>query len=583
MALIPLQGTLGEKRAAHLLRRSIFGPSKVQIDLFANLSAPEAVQMLFMADLPDPELPIDPATGTEWVLSGTTDQNSGGNELIRFFKSWFLGQMMGNNIPQEQQLSFIAREKVVLFMHTHFTTKESVVNNSRALYFQNQLFRQFAFDRFADESIEPINFKSLSQKICIDNAMLRFLDGRLNVKNNPNENFARELLELYTIGRGLEATLPEASAPGDYILFTEQDIQQAALVLSGWNTDETFSNIDEATNLPKGIVKGGANANQHDNGIKTFSERFNGAVIQPDEALLQNGNPTEESALDEISQLIDLIYSNEETAKHICRKLYRFYVYHDITEAIDEAVINEMARTFAANDYKIQPVLEELLQSQHFYEAGGSVDDNQFGGIIKSPLDLTVGTFKSFGLNPPSMTDSPEDFYEFTGEILNIVEGQGMNFYEPFEVAGYSAYHQFPTYNRNWISTNYLARRYDFIRNIMTGMNEEMPLMGIDALSFTREQFGEIAGDARELVMAYCRFLLPNFESIAFEASPSGEITSERLNYFLFAFLSDPQIDEDPESAWTFRWNNGVDDEVIQNQLVNLLNAIMQSPEYQLF
>lgn len=581
MALAALQGQLGPKRAAHLLRRATFGPTKEQIQLFAGLNAQQAVERLFVSDLPDPELPLDPATGQEWFISGATNANSGGMDLIRFFKGWCLGQMMRTDVANIEAYS--TREKLVFFYHTHFTTKETVVNNSRSLYFQNELFRRFAFDGLADETNGEVNFKALTRKICIDNAMLRFLDGRLNLRGNPNENFARELLELYTIGRGLEGTLPETSEPGDYILFTEQDVQQAALVLTGWDTDENFETLDEETGLPRGVLRGGdENGNQHNNEVKTFSDRFNGATIQPNEALLLNGNATYESALDEITQLIDMIYASNETALHICRKLYRYYVYHEITQELSDTVITEMANTFVSSGYQIQAVLEELFQSRHFFDAEDGFDDNNFGGLIKSPLDLTIGTIRFFETETPDATADPEGFYNFTDGILRAMEEQGMNFYEPFEVAGYAAYHQFPIYNRNWISTNYLARRYDFIRSFLPTMAVEMPeMVSIDALDYTRNRFSDDAQDARNLLIEYTSFLLPNFENIDFDAA-EGEVTAERLNYFLFAFLRDPQIDEDPEAAWTFRWNNGVDDEVIQNQLVSLLNAIMQSPEYQL-
>src|SRR5260221_12669463 len=99
--------------------------------------------------------------------------------------------------------------------------------------------------------------------------MLRVLDGDLNVDGSPNENYARELHELFTIGRGLEGTLPPVTTPGDYYVYTEQDVQSAAKVLSGWDIDTTFSNIDADTNLPRGIVRGSTNnASSHVNSVK---------------------------------------------------------------------------------------------------------------------------------------------------------------------------------------------------------------------------------------------------------------------------------------------------------------------------
>src|SRR5690606_6941155 len=117
--------------------------------------------------------------------------------------------------------------------------------------------------------------------------------------------------------------------------------------------------------------------------------------------------------------------------------------------------------------YKLQPVVENLLCSEHFYDSnnGGFVDDN-FGGIIKSPIDLVVGTLRTFSFELPSMNTDATGFYERTGVMLGSIEELGMNFYEPFDVAGYEAYHQFPIYHRSWITPNTLARRYNFIREL---------------------------------------------------------------------------------------------------------------------
>ena len=359
MPLPQYTGLLGNRRAAHLLHRASFGPTKEEIDNFATLTPTLAIAKLFQQPLPDPLLPIDPKTGTEWFISGTTDANSGDNDLQEFFKGWFISQMLSVGIDSNLSLAYSTREKVVFFIHSVLTAIQSKIENSRSLYFENQLYRLFALDK---TSLLKFNFKELSKKVCVDNAMLRLLDGNLNIKGSPNENYARELHELYTIGRGLEGTLPKVADPGDYFLYKEQDVQAAARVLSGWDIDTTYSNIDPDTLLPRGKVRGGlTNASGHDNDVKTFSDRFNSSTIQPNPTLLTGNNATEASAIDEISQLIDLIYSKPETARNICRRVYRFFVYHEITQTIDDTIVAEMANTFTANGFKLQPVLEDLF------------------------------------------------------------------------------------------------------------------------------------------------------------------------------------------------------------------------------
>ncbi|HEY0653521.1 MAG TPA: DUF1800 family protein [Chryseosolibacter sp.] len=579
MPLPEYNGTLGLKRAAHLLRRATFGATKAQIDQFAALTPAAAISQLFRTTLPDPVLPPDPETGMPWFNTPESDANSDDDELQTFFKSWFIGQMMSEGISPELSLAYSTREKLVLFLHTHFTCIQSKVSNSRAMYFQNQLFRIFSRD--ALNPSPEVNFKELTVKVSIDNAMLRLLDGNLNVKGSPNENYARELLELYSIGRGLEGTLPAPTGPGDYLLFTEQDVQAAARVLSGWELDDDFATLDPDTSLPRGRVRGGTmNASAHDNDTKTFSSRFNNAVIQGKPVLMNGGNATQESALDEIRQLIDLIYSKPETAKNICWKIYRFFVYAPHTPAtsiaIDSAIITEMANTLVASGYKIQPVIENLLRSQHFYEAGAAdVKDDNFGGIIKSPLDLVIGTLRAFSIQMPSMMTQPEQFYVAGQHIQDTIANLGMNFYEPYDVAGYESYHQYPIYHRSWITPTYLARRYEFARNIVTAANAQM--FSVNVYDYVNTNFATVAPDSRALIIELSKYFLPVADNLSFDdaADDSASLTSKRLNYFKSRFLQ--QFDE---AYWTTRWNQGALD--LRDQLEFLFNALLQSPEYQL-
>ncbi len=456
MPLSALQGQLGSSRAAHLLRRATFGANRGDIATFSSLTASEAIQILFDENLTEPELPINPETGQGWLLGEPLGEETGLRDLNNQLIMWMIG--LGADVTKP--LNFSTREKLVFFWHTHFTTKSEKVANSRHLYHQIELFRQFAFDSYLPAEL---NFNSFLQKISIDNAMLRFLDGSQNVKGSPNENYARELMELYSIGRGLEGTYPTDLPQGDYVNYTEQDVQAAARVLSGLKIDNDFTIIDEDTQLPRGRVEPGA----HDNDTKVFSHRFNNQEISPD----------------------PLLMGQAESARFICRKLYRFYVYHEIDEALQNEVIQSMADSLVANNYKIQPVIEELLQSEHFYEAAlPSTDDDKFGAIIKSPLDLVLGTYRFFNLALADPLTEYDLFYSQVGSLRQLIDRMGMNYYEPFEVAGYPAYHQYPAFNRNWISSNYLTNRYDFINytfNICQSLsfNSTKPTFEIDEIN----------------------------------------------------------------------------------------------------
>ena len=576
MPLTPFSGVLGPTRAAHLLRRATFGSTPALINQLAALTPTQAISLLFNDQAPMPELPKNPETGEDWLLSGKLGEELSNRGLTQQLLLWLIGLACDPSRP----VSFSTREKMVYFFHTHFTTKQEKVGNSRTLYFQNALFRLFAFDK---NQPAEINFKSLLKKISVDNAMLRFLDGSQNVKGSPNENYARELMELYSIGRGLEGTFPTDLPAGDYLNYTEQDVQAAARVLSGITLDEDYLSLDPETNLPRGKVA----TNSHDNTTKQFSERFNNTVISPNPLLMPNGQPTQESVLDEVSQLIDMITAQPESAIFICRTLYRFYVYHEVTEEIQNTVIAEMATSLAANNFKLQPVLEELFSSKHFYDTVATgVDDDKFGGIIKSPIDLVAGTCRAFNLTLPNYLTDYDTFYTQTFGFYQRMQRMGQSYYEPFEVAGYPAYHQYPAFNRNWISSNYLANRYDLIRSLFVMMNQQSPDMpAFDPVQFTKSNIDNaIAADPRQLIIAYVQLLFPVHFNLTFDtnADDNAGITAERMNYFLQAFLYEPQLDADPEAEWTNRWNANYEMDVVEGQLLKLINALLQTPEYQL-
>ncbi len=410
--------------------------------------------------------------------------------------------------------------------------------------------------------------------------MVALLDSRLNVKDNPNENYARELLELYTIGKGLNGEIPATGTQGDYFYFTELDVQSAAKVLSGYDVDDTFATIDPDTLIPRAKIKanGGGQPNQHDNTVKQFSARFGNATITP---TVPGTQPTEVSMLDEIDQLINMIYSQAETPKNICRKIYRYYVYHDITATIDSTIIADMVTTFTTNNYKIEPVIRELLQSQHFYDAGDmSIDNDNFGAIIKSPLQLVAETLNFFEYQLPDYISQSESFYLKSGTLLRTVENQGMKLMNPFDVAGYEAYHQFPLYHRMWINTNALTQRYKFIFDTMTTENMDPDNVTVDLYPFMKLRFAGTASDPDAFIRELASYLLPMY-------SEGPEITTARLDWFKAQlFKLGLALPQGPLAFWQFSWANGdsipASKDDSRGMLQDLVNAMMQSPEYQL-
>jgi len=550
MASLPtLQEMLGVKRAAHLLRRATFGATKKEIDEFSAITPQAAVARLLPREYNLPVPPRDHATGQNWVSPAPTDANSGTEDLLHQVKCWWLQQMTYAPLS--------AVEKMTFFMHTHFTNMSSRMRYAPALYYQVQLFRYYALG----------NIKTLSKIICLDNGMLRVLDGHLNVVGRPNENFAREFFELYTIGKGA------SRGPNDYTTFTEDDVIEAARIFSGYQEDKEFTNLDPETGFPQAILQTNDQglAHRHDAGFKQFSAAFGNQQIAPTE--LVNDKATAAAALDEIDQLVEMIFDQEATARHLCRKLYRYLVYYEITDEVETQIIAPLATILRESNYELRPVLEALLTSRHFYDLDNSVDqDDNIGAIIKSPLELVIGLFRFFRHQMPEENDLARFYEAYHKGILKPLSEQGLEFIEPFEVAGYAAYHQGPAYHRNWISANFLARRYEFSRLMIDGVtNEDDELLyKFDVVAYVNDPDNvSDPSDPEQLVKELLDYLLPQ------------EITKERFQYFLKIIL----LDNLSEINWQFEWQayqQSGDDAAVRVQLENLLHTIIQSPEFQL-
>jgi uncharacterized protein (DUF1800 family) len=556
-SLIPVTGQLGERKAAHLLRRATWGPNISSIKDFAALTADQALTTLF-TDPPVPDPPIDLLTSESWVnppvYPAATDLNSEQTDLFNYFKIWHLEQMRksGNNL----------KERLTWFFHTHLPVAWTVINRSEAIYYQNALYRYYAFD----------SFKDLFKKVCLDNAMLRYIDGETNDKDSPNENFAREMFELYSIGRGHQI------AEGNYTNYTEDDIRAACKVLTGWKFDETFSIYDPDTGLPTGELIGPPLndplppniATRHDPGVKTFSAAFQNQSIQPFE--LSEGLATKAAALKEFDDLIEMIFVQPETARFLVRKIYRFFVYYDIPAEIETDIITPLADTFRNSGYEIRPLLEQLLKSQHFYDMDNAVtSDDNLGAIIKSPLEVIFGSLRFFDIEMPAvLADLCNKSY--IGGILGFISDQGLDLYEPIDVAGYPPYHQEPTFNRDWITPTSLAYRYHFSFALL-GNESESPDYGfrLDIVDWVRNSgFISNPADAAILVHTLTDYMF------------AVELNEERRNYF----LNDVFLENLPAATWQNEWNayiGGGNDTVVRERLETLVAAIMQTPEYQLF
>ncbi len=575
MPLNPVSGTLGPVRARHLLRRLTFGPNQQQIDAFAGLSVNAALSRLFdnLAAPPPPVLPEGDAPAVPPNYAWTNKAPMEGERDFVFmgaFMNWWLGAMYHDNT---------ALEKLVFFLHTIITNKDQVGGGTRDMYWQNVLFRTYLANDLSGTNPRFNRYPQFIKKVIADSSMLSFLDGKINVKGRPNENFAREMFELFTISKG------EQRGPGDYTTFTEDDIKSAAKVLTGWaeidwGKPEAFT-PDPDTGLPTGKPRQfEGTATAHDNTVKTFSSVFGGATVTP-----AANPPTPASMADEVGQLVDMIYAQQAAARYVCRRIHRFFVHWHITDAVENEVIAPMAQTFIGSGFRLRPVLEELFGSEYFYEAATGINDDKPGCIIKSPLELTMGTMRYFNVAVAPV--NTQELHNQMGNIRGIMTEMGLPLLDPYDVAGYEAYHQAPGYNRNWITTNTLAKRYEFINKLFNEMNgwgfsvdllawANSPQSGItNALATAPVTVGSKTY-ALDLIKHVADRMLPY-------SSLGNEITQERYNYFAEYHLGGLEF-----ANWVFNWNNrnGGSMDIKADataRLKNLYNTVMQSPEYQLF
>ncbi|MFA7273789.1 MAG: DUF1800 family protein [Crocinitomicaceae bacterium] len=546
-SLNPISGMLGAQNAAHLLRRATFGPRIQDIQTFSNLTANAAFQLLIQPQTA-PSLPIDFLSGTDWVYPNTVDINRNANTISDFTSAWWIDNMRisGANLT----------DRMVWFYHTHFPLIISRAEGSPQFSLDYlRLLRYYAIG----------NYKDLARAICIDNAMLIHLDGYLNVKGSPQENFAREFLELYTVGKGAQV------GPEDYTNFTEVDVKALTKVFTGWGLDSTYQTIDPITNLPTGKVKGnGTFSSQHDVSNKQFSTAFNNTLIQTTN--VSGGNTTIQGVYDELDAAITMIFNSPHTSKNICRRIYREFVYYNITAEIETDIIGPLAVILEQNNFEITSVLQVLFASEHFYDLDTApTNDNNIGAIIKSPLDLMVGTLRLFELIVPNKTTDLENHYGLYGQLLGQLELKGLTFFEPYDVAGYDAYFQVPEFQRYWISANYLANRYKFAEFLIDGFiaTGGTVLLKLDFVQFVKDNCSNPA-NATLMLQELVEWMIPI------------QLATVRFDYFKDTIL----LETISAANWSVEWNNYLltnNDAVVRIHLEKLALGMMQSPEYQLY
>jgi len=542
MSLTPLTSNLGVSRAKHLLRRACFHYNKEILYTVSALNAEQAIDYLLQDNTVTYEEPYDPLPSDNphgfWLSSSEypPDIPNQGRKRGLLSQWWFYNMVNRNNL----------KDKLLFFLHTTFTISKGDVGASHYFYDHLRLLEQYCDG----------NLRELAKKITLDNAMLNYLDNTQNNANNPNENYAREFLELFTITKG------EQIGEGDYSTYTEDDVIQAARVFSGFKTMLDRSIIDSDTGIPMGRIS----VNQHDQTDKIFSYAFDNYELQ--------AGVDENSIMDELHEFVDMIFDKEATAKAYVEKLYRFFVKSEWGSADETNIINPLTQLLIDNDYEIMPVVRTILSSQHFYDANDTdPSDEILGSIVKSPLQLLSSAIRNLGFTIPDPNNDMENYYKFSKFFLDntFFPMAGMILFGPSTVAGYPAVFQAPDYDRQWFSSSTILARYKMIECLINGRNA---LGGngqfgaaVDTVLIIENNISS-PGNIYNLVNDIAEILYP------------FGIQQERIEYFAELIL-----DGYPGYYWEDTWNNYLengDDTIVRNKLNILITAMFNAAENQL-
>ncbi len=385
--------TLDFDGARHLLARAAFGATPDEIRALEGEDHATAVDRLLAGIRREA---ITPAP--EWIGEGPTElrqkqraaeaeraearrkPGSDGKPLVvtrpieeqgRELRNWWIEEMLVTDQPMT--------ERLVLFWHNHFTSSLQKVRFPPALWRQNALFRREAAG----------NYATLLRAVARDPAMLIYLDGMRSVARRPNENFARELLELFTLGEGH---------------YDEADIKAAARAFTGWTVDRQTGAF-------------AARPAEHDGGEKRFlgqSGRFGG------------------------DDIVTILLGHPRTAETVVEKLWREFV----SPTPDPVEVARLAASFR-RDYEIKPLLRALLTGEAFRDPANR------GTLIKSPVDLIVGTIHLLGLPVPEKT-----------QLSRMMQGLGQSLFDPPNVKGWPG-------GDAWVSTYTLLLRQQYLRRII--------------------------------------------------------------------------------------------------------------------
>ena len=387
------------------------------------------------------------------------------------------------------------------------------------------------------------NFKTLIKDVAKTPAMLVYLGNQYSTATVPNENFARELMELFTMGK-----VPTQN-------YIENDVIAASKVFSGWRV----SGFSTAYPLVSAF-----NSGYHNQADKTFSLNFGNTIIY---------NQTGANGANEFDIFFDLLFTQQQDtiAKYLCRRIYRYFIYYDIDANIEANVIVPLAALLVANNWQMAPVMSTLFKSEHFFDMANR------GVMIKNPVDFITGTLRTLNINTTPAAGATQVVNQYT--VWNYFQSYGLNNLEQGmgmvpTVSGWKAYYQEPAFYQNWINSNTIQQRATLITNFINGFTRGSTSIKIDPIAFVQQFPDTTIQDPDMLIDTIVQYLLSVDLAASFKSDTKiqtllgGQVTN---NY------------------WTTAWNNykGAPTNtsylnIVKTRLNSLLTTILQLAEYQL-
>ena len=411
---VPITGTLGNKtgldwvsplanesaRVAHLLRRATFGATQDELQQAQSDGYARTVERLLDAKA------VEPAP-----FPGGDEASSEKPLNIGQLQQWWIDHMLTTPTP--------FAERMTLFWHGHFTSDARKVGaQDPFLYWQNRTWRRFALS----------DLRTMLHEVTVDPAMLRYLDLAQSTGRNPNENYSRELMELFTMG-------PEA--------YTEDDVRAAAKALAGWRTPLTQPVID--ANLKRQMMQGGQTPKNPPkaDAVRTGIFERNRSYTGPAFSFLGEFKVWNTDAV------LDKILEQEATAPFIVRKV----LTHFATPTPSDAYVARLAASFRRNRYDVKGLMRDVFMSPEFVAAPS------YRALIKTPTEFMVNAAKALGDRTVGRL------------ILGNAQGMGQVLFDPPSVGGWPE-------NESWISSNTMLARANFVTAIVNTVKKLPPSGG---------------------------------------------------------------------------------------------------------